>query len=48
MYMYIEKTRYGYRITTYNFIDEKTHYIGYTKQQAIKLHRQKYNLRYKL
>jgi hypothetical protein len=47
MYMYIEKTRQGYRITTYSAIDEKTHYIGYTKKQAIQKHKQAYNLRYK-
>ena len=47
MYMYIEKTRQGYRITTYSTIYEKTHYIGYTKKQAIRKHRIDHNLRYK-
>ena len=49
MDMYIEKTKYGYRIQTFtNYAnDEKIHYIGYSKKDAIKKHRATYNLRYK-
>ena len=48
MYMYIFKTLQGYRIKTYtDAIGEETHYIGYTKKQAIKKHREKHGLKYK-
>jgi len=48
MYLYIEKTKYGYRITTYtNIFADRCEYIGYTQKQAIKKHREKYGLKYK-
>lgn len=47
MYMYIWKTTQGYRINTYSTLFEQTHYIGYTKKQAIKKHRETYGLKYK-
>lgn len=49
MYMYIEKTKYGYRIQTFSkpCNDEKIHYIGYSKKNAIKKHRETYGLKYK-
>ena len=48
MYMYIYKTMQGYRIKTYaDVIGDEIHYIGYTKKQAIKKHRETYGLKYK-
>ena len=48
MYMYIFKTMQGYRIKTYTeTIADEIHYIGYTKKQAIKKHREKCGLKYK-
>ena len=48
MYMYIFNTTQGYRIKTYmNTFGENVHYIGYTKKQAIKKHRDQYGLKYK-
>lgn len=48
MYLFIQKTMQGYRIKTYiSATGESCHYIGYTKKQAIKKHREKYCLKYK-
>lgn len=48
MYLYIFKTLQGYRIKTYlSTIGESVHYIGYTKKQAIKKHRDDHGLKYK-
>ena len=48
MYLYIWKTMQGYRIKTYiNSLGKSIHYIGYSKKQAIKKHRETYGLKYK-
>lgn len=48
MYIYIRRTRQGWEITTYaGTLANRTHYIGYSRRNAIQAHRQRYGLRYK-
>lgn len=45
MYMYIERTPYGYRISTSG--TPKIHYIGYSMAEAEKQHRREFELKHK-
>lgn len=50
MTIYIEKTRHGYTITHFNPENgdrKRVHYLSYTLNNAIKAHRNNFNLHHK-